>query len=105
MIQNSRGSLPTSKLATPLRGKKKEGSTSSRTSANVHLYHGFGANLWSWRDVHQPLADYFKGTVSAHDQAGFGLTVRPDEAEEYALFLAAPMSSRVTVAVLCFCIP
>lgn len=62
-----------------------EKSSSTRTTANAHLFHGFGANLWSWQDVHQPLADYFRGTVAAHDQAGFGLTFRPDEAEECAL--------------------
>ena len=54
-----------------------------RESANAHLFHGFGANLWSWQDVQQPLANYFQGTVAAHDQAGFGLTLRPDKAVEY----------------------
>lgn len=39
------------------------------------LMHGFGASVFSWRDVIQPLAE--KGTVIAYDRPAFGLTVRP----------------------------
>jgi pimeloyl-ACP methyl ester carboxylesterase len=39
------------------------------------LLHGFGASLFSWREVTQPLAQY--GTVIAYDRAAFGLTERP----------------------------
>ena len=39
------------------------------------LLHGFGASLFSWREVMTPLAAY--GTVIAYDRPGFGLTERP----------------------------
>jgi pimeloyl-ACP methyl ester carboxylesterase len=39
------------------------------------LLHGFGAYLFSWRNVMQPLAEI--GTVIAYDRPGFGLTDRP----------------------------
>lgn len=39
------------------------------------LLHGFGASLFSWREVTAPLAGF--GTVIAYDRPAFGLTERP----------------------------
>lgn len=39
------------------------------------LLHGFGASVFSWREVIAPLAAY--GTVIAYDRPAFGLTERP----------------------------
>ena len=39
------------------------------------LLHGFGASLFSWHEVMQPLAEY--GRVVAYDRPAFGLTSRP----------------------------
>jgi pimeloyl-ACP methyl ester carboxylesterase len=39
------------------------------------LLHGFGASLYSWREVMEPLSRY--GTVIAFDRPAFGLTERP----------------------------
>lgn len=44
-------------------------------SRNFILLHGFGASLFSWREVALPLSDY--GTVTAFDRPAFGLTERP----------------------------
>lgn len=41
----------------------------------VLLLHGFGASVFSWRDVLKPLAEYRK--VVAFDRPAFGLTQRP----------------------------
>lgn len=43
------------------------------------LLHGFGASLFSWREVVEPLAEY--GTVITYDRPAFGLTERPMEWE------------------------
>jgi pimeloyl-ACP methyl ester carboxylesterase len=43
------------------------------------LLHGFGASLFSWHEVVNPLAEY--GTVIAYDRPAFGLTERPLEWE------------------------
>ncbi len=43
------------------------------------LLHGFGASLFSWREVVEPLAEF--GTVIAYDRPAFGLTERPLEWE------------------------
>ncbi|MDP2990137.1 MAG: alpha/beta hydrolase [Kiritimatiellota bacterium] len=43
------------------------------------LLHGFGASLFSWREVTEPLAHH--GTVIAYDRPAFGLTERPLEWE------------------------
>lgn len=43
------------------------------------LLHGFGASLFSWREVTEPLAEI--GTVIAYDRLAFGLTERPMEWE------------------------
>ena len=39
------------------------------------LLHGFGASLYSWQAVMEPLSQ--QGTVIAYDRPGFGLTERP----------------------------
>jgi pimeloyl-ACP methyl ester carboxylesterase len=39
------------------------------------LLHGFGASVYSWREVMEPLAQY--GRVIAYDRPAFGLTSRP----------------------------
>jgi pimeloyl-ACP methyl ester carboxylesterase len=39
------------------------------------LLHGFGASLFSWREVTAPLAEF--GAVIAYDRPAFGLTERP----------------------------
>jgi pimeloyl-ACP methyl ester carboxylesterase len=39
------------------------------------LLHGFGASLFSWHEVMEPLSQY--GTVIAYDRPAFGLTERP----------------------------
>jgi pimeloyl-ACP methyl ester carboxylesterase len=41
------------------------------------LLHGFGASLFSWHAVMEPLSQY--GTVIAYDRPAFGLTERPME--------------------------
>ena len=38
------------------------------------LLHGFGASVFSWREVVEPLAQF--GTVIAYDRPAFGLTER-----------------------------
>ena len=43
------------------------------------LLHGFGASLYSWHAVMEPLSEY--GTVIAYDRPAFGLTERPMEWE------------------------
>jgi pimeloyl-ACP methyl ester carboxylesterase len=43
------------------------------------LLHGFGASLFSWHAVMEPLSHY--GTVIAYDRPAFGLTERPMEWE------------------------
>jgi pimeloyl-ACP methyl ester carboxylesterase len=44
------------------------------------LLHGFGASLFSWREVSDPLAEI--GTVVSYDRPAFGLTERPLKWEE-----------------------
>jgi pimeloyl-ACP methyl ester carboxylesterase len=41
------------------------------------LLHGFGASLFSWREVMMPLSEH--GTIIAYDRPAFGLTERPLE--------------------------
>lgn len=43
------------------------------------LLHGFGASLFSWREVTEPFSQF--GTVIAYDRLAFGLTERPLEWE------------------------
>jgi len=46
------------------------------------LLHGFGASVFSWREVMEPLGE--RGTVVAFDRPAFGLTERPLSWEESA---------------------
>ena len=46
---------------------------------NIILLHGFGASIFSWREVMAPLGQY--GTVMAYDRPAFGLTERPEAGE------------------------
>jgi pimeloyl-ACP methyl ester carboxylesterase len=57
------------------------------------LLHGFGASLYSWHDVMEPLSLY--GTIISFDRPAFGLTERPMtwEAEN-------PYSSQASVDLL-----
>lgn len=43
----------------------------------IILMHGFGASVFSWRDVIEPLGEF--GEVVAFDRPAFGLTERPTE--------------------------
>lgn len=51
-----------------------------RGDPTLVLLHGFGASLYSWREVVPPLAQ--NHTVYAYDRVAFGLTERPTEWEE-----------------------
>ena len=42
----------------------------------IAMYHGFGANTFSWSFVDQLLAQRLGALVTAHDMPGFGLTQR-----------------------------
>lgn len=42
----------------------------------IAMYHGFGANTFSWSFVHQKLARRMNAVVVSHDMPGFGLTQR-----------------------------
>ncbi len=57
------------------------------------LLHGFGASLYSWQAVMEPLARY--GTVIAYDRLAFGLTERPLTWEG-----ASPYSPESQIALL-----
>ena len=54
--------------------------TSGRGEPAFILLHGFGASVFSWREVMDPLAEI--GTVVAFDRPAFGLTERPLSWEE-----------------------
>ncbi|KAG2437581.1 hypothetical protein HYH02_011221 [Chlamydomonas schloesseri] len=51
----------------------------------VHCYHGFGANLGSYKRVQGLMAQALGGVVTAHDMPGFGLTQRPTDMSSYFL--------------------
>ncbi|GLI69240.1 hypothetical protein VaNZ11_013815 [Volvox africanus] len=51
----------------------------------VHCYHGFGANLGSYKRVQEQMAEALRGVVTAHDMPGFGLTQRPSDISSYFL--------------------
>ena len=49
--------------------------TTGAGEPNLILLHGFGASVFSWREVMEPLGE--QGTVIAFDRPAFGLTERP----------------------------
>ncbi len=75
------GTLPPEQLADPdsrfveVNGLQVHYKTQGQGEPAFILMHGFGASVFSWREVMKPLADF--GTVIAYDRPGFGLTERP----------------------------
>ena len=49
----------------------------TKSNMGMQLYHGFGSNLFSWKDVQDKLAIEVDACVTATDLLGFGLTQRP----------------------------
>ncbi|CAK0764500.1 hypothetical protein CVIRNUC_003164 [Coccomyxa viridis] len=49
------------------------------------MYHGFGANTFSWSFVDRRLAEELGATVVSHDMPGFGLTQRSSEVGHYTI--------------------
>lgn len=65
----------------------------------IVLLHGFGASVFSWRDVFDPLAE--QGRVIAFDRPGFGLTSRPMPGEWVGLSPYHPIAhADQTIALL-----
>ncbi len=64
-------------------------------SRNLILLHGFGASLFSWREVMDPLSTI--GRVVAYDRPAFGLTSRPMPGEWQGL---NPYSGDAQVEIL-----
>jgi pimeloyl-ACP methyl ester carboxylesterase len=77
------GTVPPQQLADPdsqfiqLNGLSVHVKTLGQGSTTFILLHGFGASLFSWREVMEPLSQY--GKVIAYDRPAFGLTERPME--------------------------
>ena len=46
------------------------------TPCGLAMYHGFGANTFSWSFVSKRMAEQLGVTVVSHDMPGFGLTQR-----------------------------
>jgi len=51
----------------------------------IHMWHGFGANVYSWSRVQGALSDRLRALVTAHDSPAFGLTERPATLSAYSL--------------------
>ena len=56
--------------------KVANGAAGSAPELGVAMYHGFGANTFSWSFVDRLLADSLQALVTSHDMPGFGLTQR-----------------------------
>jgi pimeloyl-ACP methyl ester carboxylesterase len=75
------GTVPPQQLAGPdsrfveINGLDIHYKTSGQGQPVFILLHGFGASLFSWHAVMEPLSQY--GTVIAYDRPAFGLTERP----------------------------
>ena len=75
------GTLPPEALADPdsqfieINGLTVHVKTLGQGEPVFVLLHGFGASLYSWHAVMEPLSQY--GTVIAYDRPAFGLTERP----------------------------
>jgi pimeloyl-ACP methyl ester carboxylesterase len=75
------GTVPPSQLADPdsrfveINGLNVHYKTAGSGGPVFILLHGFGASLYSWHAIMEPLSQY--GTVLAYDRPAFGLTERP----------------------------
>ncbi|MGB8644307.1 MAG: alpha/beta hydrolase [Anaerolineae bacterium] len=75
------GTVPPEQLADPdsrfieVNGIKVHYKQKGAGRPAIILLHGFGASLYSWHAVMEPLSEY--GTVIAYDRPAFGLTQRP----------------------------
>ena len=73
--------LPPEQLADPdsrlveVSGLEVHYKTTGEGQPVLILLHGFGASVFSWREVMAPLAEF--GAVTAFDRPAFGLTERP----------------------------
>jgi pimeloyl-ACP methyl ester carboxylesterase len=82
-VTPAKDTQPVSGLADPdsrfvmLNGMSVHYKTAGQGSRVFVLLHGFGASLYSWHAVMQPLSQ--QGMVIAYDRAAFGLTERPME--------------------------
>jgi pimeloyl-ACP methyl ester carboxylesterase len=75
------GTVPPDQLADPdslfanISGLSIHYKTAGNGTPVILLLHGFGASVFSWREVMVPLGNF--GTVIAFDRPSFGLTSRP----------------------------
>ncbi len=75
------GAVPPQQLADPdsrfvdVNGLQVHYKMAGQGAPTLVLLHGFGANVFSWREAMEPLAEF--GTVIAFDRPAFGLTERP----------------------------
>jgi pimeloyl-ACP methyl ester carboxylesterase len=75
------GLVPVEQLADPdsqfveINGLKVHYKSAGQDSPGLILLHGFGASLYSWREVYAPLTA--ENVVAAFDRPAFGLTERP----------------------------
>jgi pimeloyl-ACP methyl ester carboxylesterase len=70
-----------------------------QSSPAILLLHGFGAGVFSWREVMEPLSPY--GMVVAFDRPAFGLTSRPMPSEWTGLSpYSREAQSDLTVALM-----
>ncbi|MBM3189889.1 MAG: alpha/beta hydrolase [Chloroflexi bacterium] len=80
-LPGSRSGLPPEELADPdsrfmdVNGLRVHHKAAGEGEPLILLLHGFGASVFSWREVMAPLAEH--GTVVAYDRPAFGLTQRP----------------------------
>jgi len=76
-----KGTVPPQQLADPdshfveVQGLRIHYKVAGQGQPTLVLLHGFGASLFSWREVMAPLSRY--GTVIAFDRPAFGLSSRP----------------------------
>ena len=71
----------------------------------VALFHGFGANTWSWAPVQGQLADEVNGLVTAHCMPGFGLTERSRDQRAYTLRANGDIGRQLQALELARCAP
>ena len=80
-VPSAVGTLPAQQLADPdshfvkINGINVHYKIMGQGQPVFMLLHGFGASLFSWHAVMEPLSQY--GTVIAYDRPAFGLTERP----------------------------